>query len=103
MVGKILIYSKDSCKFCTKSKTLLSEKNIPYEEVKLNPDEKSVYEKKRNQLIEMTNGHKTFPWVFVGDEFVGGFSELRHLFCTNVISRKLKNIGIDYEFQDNDF
>ena len=102
MSGGILIYSKDSCKFCTKSKSLLTEKKIPFEEIKLDPAEKKKYEKKRDQLIEMTNGHKTFPWVFVGDEFVGGFSELRHFFCTNGVSRKLKSIGIDY-IVDDDF
>lgn len=104
MVQGITIYSKDECRYCTQSKSLLNDKNIPYNEIKLNPIEKKKYEKKRNQLIEMTGGHSTFPWVFVGDEFVGGFSELKHLFCRYDVSDKLKKIGINYDdSSDEDF
>lgn len=98
----VLIYSKDECKYCTQSKSLLINKNIPYKEIKLNPNSGDEYISMRNKLISDTGGHRTFPWVFVGNEFVGGFSELRHSFCTGSITPKLKNVGINYK-EDDDF
>lgn len=98
----ITIYSKEKCMFCTKSKSLLSLKKIPYTEVKLDPEE-NMYIKTRDELVNVSKGHKTFPWIFLGEDFLGGFKELNHSFCIGSISPKLKTIGINYKEDYSDF
>lgn len=99
-VNGITVYSKEQCSYCIKTKSLLSNKNIPFTEIKLNPEDQ-LYTNSRNELISMSQGHSTFPWIFIGDDFLGGFRELVHSFSGNIISTKLQNIGINY--QEDDF
>lgn len=68
------IVSKDDCLYCKKTKSLLNKHNVKYSETKLDKSD-SDYEKRRTDLISETN-HKTFPWIFKGETFLGGFSEL---------------------------
>jgi glutaredoxin len=68
------IYSKEGCRYCKLSKEFLDERKIPFEEILLNPSQED-YEKIRDNLIE-TTGQRTFPWIFQGDSFIGGYFEL---------------------------
>jgi glutaredoxin 3 len=99
-VAGVTVYSKDGCKYCTKSKTLLTDNKIPFTEIKMDPDHES-YQDERSILLDKTNGHTTFPFIFIGTEFLGGYTELNHSFNTN-ISEKLKSVGIEYTM-DLDF
>ena len=97
----VVVYSKDKCRYCTKSKDLLNNNKIPFKEIKLDPDNES-YKDTLSQLIDITDGHKTFPFIFIGGDFLGGYTELNHSFCTN-ISEKLKAIGIEFKLDLEDF
>jgi glutaredoxin len=71
------VFSKSNCKFCTKVKILLEDKNIEYETI--NCDE-WLNERKDdflNFIKLITNKEwKTFPMVFNDKgEFIGGFTE----------------------------
>jgi glutaredoxin len=81
MVYVYRIYSKDNCPWCDKAKTLLSNLDIPYEEMKLGRD----YTK--DDLIKLVPEDLplTVPQVFVYDTRIGGYEELKeYLEATNV-------------------
>ena len=92
---KLVVYSKEKCKYCSKSKALLSSNNIPFTEIKLNPEDDD-YEKEITNLKSRAKDHKTFPFIFIGPDFLGGFTELNHSLNTN-LSERLKKIGIEFK------
>lgn len=68
---KAIVWSKDNCPFCDQAKQLLKMKNIDFEERKIG----SGWTKE--QLIEAVPTARTVPQIFLGEEYVGGFTELK--------------------------
>jgi glutaredoxin 3 len=66
----VTVYTTEACPFCTSAKTLLSRRNIAFEEINLARDPDG-----RTQLIERT-GMYTFPQILIDGESIGGFQEL---------------------------
>lgn len=70
------IYSKDNCHFCKRAKQLLDEKNMQYKEINLDPiNKREEYDNVVPGLKEKTS-QSTFPFIFMDDKFIGGYSEL---------------------------
>ena len=67
---KVMLYSKTGCSYCTKAKELLKNKGIAYEEVELTNNKDLII-----KLVNQT-GQNTVPYVFVNDEFIGGYQDL---------------------------
>ncbi len=74
MFDNISIFTKPGCVFCERAKSLLNRIFAPFEEIVLDPLS-NQYESRVAELIKRT-GHRTFPQVFIGEEFIGGFEEL---------------------------
>ena len=70
----VTVYTTAACPYCRAAKALLEELEIPYDEVPLDGREAL-----RRELGERLGGWRTVPMIFVGERFVGGFSELREL------------------------
>ena len=68
---KAIVWSKDSCSFCTQAKALLESRGIEYEERNVSQDWT------REQLLEAVPTARTLPQIFLDQELVGGFAELR--------------------------
>ena len=68
---KAIVWSKDSCPFCVQAKALLESRGIEYEERNINQDWT------REQLLEAVPTARTLPQIFLDQELVGGFTELR--------------------------
>jgi glutaredoxin 3 len=68
---KAIVWSKDSCSFCVQAKALLESKGIEYEERNVSQNWT------REQLLEAVPTARTLPQIFLGEELVGGFTELR--------------------------
>jgi len=68
-----IIYTKDNCPYCFKAKNLLEKMKIKYQEISLNHD-KELHEKLMGQT-----GQTTVPYIYVNNEFVGGFTDLLEL------------------------
>jgi glutaredoxin 3 len=66
----VTLYTTESCPFCTSAKALLARRGIAYEEVNLARDPDG-----RIELMERT-GMFTFPQIVIGDQALGGFTEL---------------------------
>ena len=67
---QVTVYTTDFCPYCSSAKTLLAKRSIAYEEINLARDPDS-----RARLQEKT-GMFTFPQIVIGDEALGGFTEL---------------------------
>ena len=68
---KAIVWSKDNCTFCDQAKSLLEQRNIAYEEKKIG------YGYTREDLLEAVPTARTVPQIFVNNNHVGGFTELR--------------------------
>ena len=72
-MAQVKLYTTDYCPYCNNAKRLLESKGAKYEEINLSSDP--------DELISLKNrtGMRTVPQIFIGETFVGGFSELSEL------------------------
>lgn len=80
---KVRVYSTTHCGYCVRAKALLDARGIPYEEIDVTHDHDA-----RMWLVKAT-GQRTVPQVFIGDESIGGFTELRALDASGGLSAKV--------------
>jgi glutaredoxin 3 len=66
----ITVYTTEPCAYCRQAKALLAKRGLAYDEINLAMDADG-----RSELALRT-GMMTFPQVIIGDELVGGFTEL---------------------------
>ena len=68
---KAIVWSKDSCPFCVQAKALLDSRGIEYEERNVSQNWS------KEQLLEAVPTARTLPQIFLDEQYVGGFQELR--------------------------
>ena len=68
---KAIVWSKNACPFCDQAKNLLKSKGIEFEERNVQTDWT------KEQLLEVVPNARTLPQIFLDDNYVGGFTELR--------------------------
>ena len=68
---KAIVWSKDQCPHCTQAKALLESKGIEYEERNIN----NGWDK--DDLLEAVPTARSVPQIFLDEEYIGGFNELR--------------------------
>ncbi len=66
----VTVYTTDSCSLCVSAKTLLERRGIDYAEVNLARDADGRAE------LQRRTGMFSFPQILIGQELIGGFSEL---------------------------
>ena len=66
-----IVWSKYHCPFCDQAKALLTQRGIKFEERKIGDG----YTKE--DLLEAVPGARTVPQIFINDQLIGGFNELR--------------------------
>ena len=71
---KVVIYTGPMCNFCSAAKHLLNKKKINYIEFDIGVDASKMQE-----MQERTRGARTIPQIFIGETYVGGYSELKAL------------------------
>ena len=69
---KAIVWSKNSCPFCVQAKNLLKLKGIEFEERNISAEKWT-----REQLLEAVPTARTLPQIFLDDNYIGGFTELR--------------------------
>jgi glutaredoxin 3 len=82
-VKLIRVYSTLICPYCVRAKLLLRSRDIPFEEIDVTGDHDA-----RRWLVQAT-GRRTVPQIFIDDEPIGGFDELRALDRSGELGRKL--------------
>jgi glutaredoxin 3 len=68
---KAIVWSKYHCPFCDQAKALLRQRGIPFEEKKIGDG----YSKE--ELLEAIPTARTVPQIFIDDQLIGGFTELK--------------------------
>jgi glutaredoxin 3 len=68
---KAVVWSKDACPFCVQAKALLEARGIEFEERNVSKDWT------REQLLEAVPNARTLPQIFLDDQHIGGFTDLR--------------------------
>ncbi|WP_309893331.1 glutaredoxin 3 [Archangium sp.] len=70
----VKIYTTTYCGYCVRAKDLLTRKGVKYEEVDVTGNDDM-----RTKLVELSGGQRTVPQIFIGDDHVGGYSDLARL------------------------
>jgi glutaredoxin len=68
---KAVVWSKPACPYCDQAKALLKMKEIEYEEKIIGDG----YLKE--DLLEAVPGARSVPQIFLDEELIGGFNELK--------------------------
>ena len=81
---EIKIYTKPGCTYCTQVKELMRRAGFEYEEINV------ITEKMREEFYSAYPDAKTYPYVIIDGEAVGGLVETAKLFVQKglVSSRK---------------
>jgi glutaredoxin len=69
---KAIVWSKYNCPYCDQAKALLKQRGIPFEEKKIGDG----YTKE--DLLEAVPTARTVPQIFLDEELIGGFNELKN-------------------------
>ena len=85
MPKQVTIYSTPVCPYCRRAKAFFDELKVVYKEVDLAGDEKL-----RNEMVEKYQW-QTVPMIFVGDEFIGGYDDVRELHVQNKFLEKVNS------------
>jgi thioredoxin reductase (NADPH) len=73
VVAEIVLYSRQSCPYCTLAKSLLTAKGQTWTEIDI-----ETQAGKREEMIERTK-RRTVPQIFIDGRHVGGFDDLKAL------------------------
>lgn len=72
-MAKVTIYSKTYCPYCDRAKSLFKSKGVSYEEIML--DDKDA----EFAALKQKTGLMTVPQIFIGEQLVGGYTDLAAL------------------------
>ena len=78
------IYTKAYCPFCVRALALLQQKNINYNEIKIDQQPEL-----RAPMIERSKGRSTVPQIFIGEQHIGGCDDLMALERANQLDALL--------------
>lgn len=67
----VRVYTTNYCGFCVRAKDYLKRKGVEFEEIDVTGDDDA-----RTKLVEMSGGLRTVPQIFVGEQHVGGYTDL---------------------------
>jgi thioredoxin reductase (NADPH) len=65
----VVVYTSNSCGFCTRVKMLLNARGIDYREINVSGDAEAFVE------LAKSSGMMTLPQVFIDGELIGGYRE----------------------------
>lgn len=73
-MAKVEIYTRQQCPYCTAAKELLASKNVEFIEYHAGEDEDL-----KTEMLNRSNGRRTFPEIFINDKHIGGFDDMNAL------------------------
>ena len=83
---KVVIYTGPMCNYCSAAKHLLSKKKVDYTEFNIATDPAKMQE-----MLERTKGARSIPQIFIGETYVGGYTELKSLDLQGKLDDLLKD------------
>lgn len=74
MMKPVTVYTRMMCPFCTRALSLLQKKGAAVTEI-----DAGMNRAKKEEMIQRSNGGRTFPQIFIGETHVGGCDDLMAL------------------------
>lgn len=71
-MNPVVLYTKATCPYCISAKRLLDNKGVSYTEI----DVYGMTDSQTEEVARKTNHYRTVPKIFIGETFIGGFSDL---------------------------
>ena len=88
MMQPIRMYTTRWCGYCVRAKALLRSRGLAFEEISL--DDEPAF---RETLHELTGGW-TVPQIMIGDEVIGGYTELWRLDRSGQARREARRLTL---------
>lgn len=79
----VTVYTTDYCPYCRQAERFLHDKGVPFKQVDVTHDDAM-----RVKLVELT-GQRTVPQIFIGEESIGGYSDMMKLHSKGELDAKL--------------
>jgi glutaredoxin-like protein len=73
----VTVFTREGCEFCVRSKGMLNDAGIEFEEMVLNRDYSEA-------TLRAVSGRSTVPGVFIDGEFIGGAEELERYLARDI-------------------
>ena len=83
-MSNVIVFSKAQCPYCDRAKALLSQLQIPYEEIRVDLDPTKLDE------MRAKGKGRTFPQIIINDQGIGGFDDLYALSSSGQLQDLLK-------------
>ena len=74
MNGGVMVFTMDGCPYCDKAKSLLTERGVAYQEVRIAEEDDAKWEE-----LYQKSRMRTMPQIFAGERLIGGYSDLAKL------------------------
>ncbi|MFK8052352.1 MAG: glutaredoxin 3 [Woeseiaceae bacterium] len=74
MSKTITVYSQSYCPYCAAADALLKRKGVEFEVIDLGNEPA-----RREEMLERSQGARTVPQIFIGDQHIGGFDDMNAL------------------------
>lgn len=92
----INIFSKEGCKYCKMIISDLEEISAKTNIINVSKFSNEQYEKFM-QPLKNTTQHNTFPFVFINDKFIGGYTEMHNMISLGFIFDQLEQYNVEYD------
>jgi len=69
-MANIDIYTKSWCPYCSRAKSLLDSKRVPYNEIDVTSDPRA------ENVMKVRSQRQTVPQIFINDVHIGGSDDL---------------------------
>jgi glutaredoxin 3 len=83
----VTLYVSDWCPYCQRAKSLLTQKQVIFDEINVDDDAKF-----REEMTARSN-RNTVPQIFIGDKHVGGCDDLFALDRSGELDRLIQGAG----------
>ncbi|GAB2906371.1 glutaredoxin 3 [Rheinheimera gaetbuli] len=70
-MSQVTIYTKAYCPYCVRAKSVLDNKGVSYQEIRI--DEQPEL---RPEMIERAGGRTTVPQIFISERHIGGCDDM---------------------------
>lgn len=81
----ITLYSTDYCSYCRAAKQLLEARGLAFMEIDLTHDDDL-----RRNISAKAGNYRTVPMIFIGEQFIGGYDQLRELDQSGELAKLVK-------------
>ncbi len=84
---RVALYATAWCGYCAAARALLRQKGVEFREIDVDEDPKL-----REEMLARS-GRRTVPQVFIGEQHVGGYDDLKALNLSGELDRLLAGAG----------